>query len=169
MHAARWWLFYIDQGAPTLIKTRSSADFITWSDGDSLALPFGHGNEGRTFSVAYADLGGRDVVHITSSLRVASVDRRRFHARATITSQPKIDFEPAYEAHQLTTPCSPLDPDNPVDRKYDGEHGQHRRHADRAVGRGFGSSQDVGASFVQCAQSLVPRVQDVLHAGAFKR
>jgi hypothetical protein len=62
----RWWLFYIDDDTTTL-KTRSSADFATWTDGASLMLAHTNAGEGRNFSVAYAELGGADVVHVSMS------------------------------------------------------------------------------------------------------
>jgi hypothetical protein len=81
-HAARWWYFAVDDSSPTAITSRSSTDFVTWVAGPSLALPSAHHGDGRAFSVAYADRGGRDVLHFTISLRPATNDFRHYHARA---------------------------------------------------------------------------------------
>lgn len=78
----RWWLFYID-GDPTLLKTRSSPDFVTWTDGASLTLPYTNAAEGRNFSVAYASLSGADVVHVSFSHDQSSTQTHT-HARAEI-------------------------------------------------------------------------------------
>jgi len=64
--AKRWWLFYVDDD-PSTLKTRSSADFATWTDGPSLTLGHPNGGEGRNFTVAYASLGGSDVIHVSFS------------------------------------------------------------------------------------------------------
>ena len=64
--ARRWWLFYIDAD-DTHLKTRSSPDFVTWTDGPSLGLTHPNGADGRSFSVAYASIAGEDVVHVAFS------------------------------------------------------------------------------------------------------
>jgi len=86
VHSQRWWLFTIDSNDVNALRTYSSADFVTWVAGASLALPHTHASEGANFSVAYADLGGTDVVHIGFSHRIASDDRRHLHTRATIAA-----------------------------------------------------------------------------------
>src|SRR6476619_1441399 len=32
----RWWLFYMDGAEPKSLKTKYSADFVTWNDGQTL-------------------------------------------------------------------------------------------------------------------------------------
>ena len=81
--AKRWWLFTIDDDT-THIKTRSSADFVTWTDGASLALAHTNGGEGRNFSVAYASVGGADVVHLSVSHAEPST-LTHSHTRALVT------------------------------------------------------------------------------------
>jgi hypothetical protein len=86
VNAKRWWLFYIDDDLMSL-KTRSSSDFTTWEDGPTLALTFTNAREGRNFSVAYASLGGVDVVHISFS-HVVDADAGPLvhtHTRAVIS------------------------------------------------------------------------------------
>ena len=82
-HGARWWLFYVDEADQRVLKTQWSTDFATWTAGASLVLAEASGNEGRNFSVAYADLGGKDVVHIAFSHH-ESGDANAYHARATL-------------------------------------------------------------------------------------
>jgi hypothetical protein len=68
------------------LQTVSSADFVTWTPGASLTLAGPHDNQGGNFSVAYADLGGVDVVHVTYGLPMpAPTDRHHYHVRATIS------------------------------------------------------------------------------------
>ncbi len=86
VHSQRWWLFTIDSTDVNALRTYSSADFTTWVAGASLVLPLPHPNDGRGFSVAYADVGGTDVVHIAFSGRNSATDRRHLHARATISA-----------------------------------------------------------------------------------
>ncbi len=78
----RWWLFYIDDDTTTL-KTRSSPDFVTWTDGASLTLLHTNAGEGRNFSVAYASIVGADVVHVSFS-HDAGGTQYHTHTRAVI-------------------------------------------------------------------------------------
>jgi len=83
--AKRWWLFYFDDDT-TLLKTRTSADFVAWQDGPSLTLAHTNAGEGRNLSVAYAELGGVDVVHISISHAVGgSGPLIHSHTRAVIS------------------------------------------------------------------------------------
>ena len=82
--AANWWLFYIESGATTTLKTKYSSDFITWTDGASMTLVNDHLNEGRNFSVAYKNIGGYDVVHIATIYNVSGTSRWNYHIRARI-------------------------------------------------------------------------------------
>jgi hypothetical protein len=85
-HAARWWLFYVSDAQPMALQTLSSADFVTWTPGATLALGGLHDDQGGNFSVAYADLGGDDVVHVTYGLHLPPpLDRHHYHVRATIS------------------------------------------------------------------------------------
>jgi hypothetical protein len=79
--SAEWWLFYDDTLDPTKLKTRYSADFVTWQDGGSMILPMQHAGDGRDLSVAYKSLGGHDVVHITQGC----ANHNRYHIKAVIT------------------------------------------------------------------------------------
>jgi hypothetical protein len=81
----RWWLFYIDDD-PMTLKTRSSPDFVTWTDGATLTLAHTNAGEGRNFSVAYASRGGTDVVHVVLSHVVSGGSLVHAHARAVITN-----------------------------------------------------------------------------------
>jgi len=109
VHSQRWWLFTIDSNDVNALHTYSSADFVTWVAGASLAMPYTHANEGGNFSVAYADLGGTDVVHIGFSHRIASNDRRHLHTRATIAAGA-IAFGTPQEVVAVTDPLL-IDPD----------------------------------------------------------
>lgn len=108
-HGKRWWLFTIDNAAPTVLATYSSTDFVTWMPGAPLTLPLGHGGHGGNFSVAYADLGGQDVVHLAISLEAATNDRRHYHARAVINLAAIAWGAPAQV--DLITDPSPPNPD----------------------------------------------------------
>ncbi len=80
----RWWLFYFDNDT-TRMKTRTSPDFVNWQDGASLTLAHTNGGEGRNLSVAYAELGGNDVVHISISHDPGGTPIVHSHTRAVIT------------------------------------------------------------------------------------
>lgn len=81
--AARWVLFYPKDGAPTM-RTRLSADFVSWTDGPELALPNDHGGDGRNFTVSAATFGTVDVFHFGLSLLATPPLRRHYHLRATL-------------------------------------------------------------------------------------
>jgi len=61
----RYWYFYLDNGVNE-VRTRFSTDLVTWTAGNSLTLPTPepHGGIAANFSVAYANAGGTDVIHI---------------------------------------------------------------------------------------------------------
>ncbi len=114
-HAKRWWLFYITDADPSLLRTRSSLDFCTWSEGAALTLPYVHGGEGRNFSVAYADLGSADVFHISVSHSVDLAHRYHTHARAVASgSSIAFDTPTLVGSPYLKNSVYPGDPDGPV-------------------------------------------------------
>jgi hypothetical protein len=111
--AARWWLFYVDDDASTL-KTTSSPDLVTWTPSASLTLPQSNSADGRGFSVAYAQLGGADVVHVALSLHDAS-GRNTYDARAKLTGTT-ITWDPLPDAMTsvLDGGDPSCDPDGPA-------------------------------------------------------
>jgi hypothetical protein len=72
-----------------------------------------HGSEGRNFSVSYADVGGRDVVHLSMSLRLAGNARKHLHARAAIDGRT-ISFDSPGVLSSFTLDDSTMDPDVPA-------------------------------------------------------
>jgi hypothetical protein len=111
-HSARWWLFYVDDADASVLKTRWSEDFATWTAGNSLTLAEASGYEGRNFSVSYADLGGKDVVHIAFSHH-ATGDANAYHARATIDAAVITFSAPTLVATSAFI-FSDAEPDGPV-------------------------------------------------------
>jgi hypothetical protein len=83
--AGAWWFFYIDSNDATLLKTRRSIDFVQWTDGPSITLPYAHSNDARAFSVGYANVAGADVVHITFGFERPGNTYVRMHARGVIS------------------------------------------------------------------------------------
>ncbi len=83
----RYWVFYVD-ATQRAIKTRVSKDFVTWAEGTSLPLK-GAANtvtDGNNFSVAYAWLGGVDVVHvIANTIAPEPAETETIHLRTTIS------------------------------------------------------------------------------------
>jgi hypothetical protein len=77
----RYWFFYVDD--TSLIKTRATTDFVSFTDGATIPLGVADGNN---FSVAYADLGGTDVIHIVVNASSATEPTSQtMHVRATIS------------------------------------------------------------------------------------
>jgi hypothetical protein len=112
-HAARWFLFFIDDAHANLLQTISSSDFVVWTPGASLTLPASHGNQGADLTVAYADIAGDDVVHIGIGLHFpASNDRRHFHVRAAI-SGAAVTFGTPLQITQVNDPQL-VEPDGPA-------------------------------------------------------
>ncbi len=97
-NSQRWWFFYIDAD-PMSLHASWSVDFATWTDATALTLPMGHGGEGRNFSIAYKNFGGRDVIHAATSLH-DDPKRIVWDTRATI-SGAKITWETSSEVHDL--------------------------------------------------------------------
>ena len=95
-HDQRYWLFFADDTAAT-IQTRSSMDQVTWTPGSVSLAGGGSVTDGNDFSVAYADVGGKDVVHIIANVvsqgepRLATIHVRgtlsggQFHLTDTVT------------------------------------------------------------------------------------
>ncbi len=109
-----WWLFTIDSADPALLKTRYSTDFCNWSDGAALTLPYPHANEGRNFSVAYSDIAGDDVVHISFSHYVSATARYHTHTRAVISGTTITYDTPALVCSYLESTSYLIDPDGPA-------------------------------------------------------
>jgi len=78
---SEYWLFYVDDTAGE-IKTRSSPDFVSWTERAALPVNVADGNN---FSLAHALLGGVDVVHLVANTSGTSYATR--HVRATIASE----------------------------------------------------------------------------------
>lgn len=115
-HSGRWWLFWIEDTQPYELQATSSPDFVTWTDATPLDLPASHGEQGGNYSVAYADIAGVDVVHITIDLHFpdadAGPDRRHFHARASL-SGGAILYDTPEQVTMVTDPAL-VDPDGPA-------------------------------------------------------
>jgi hypothetical protein len=79
-----YWLFYTD-GTPG-IRTRTSKDFRTWTDGDTVSLGgvAGTVDDGSNFSLAYDDIAGHDVVHILANTK-NGLDPPAVHLRGTVS------------------------------------------------------------------------------------
>jgi hypothetical protein len=80
---AEWWLFN-DSGAMGSLATAHSKDFVTWEPGESAMLPHGHSQDGRDLSVAYRNVGGHDVVHVSQGYDNGTLGR--YHIRGAITA-----------------------------------------------------------------------------------
>jgi hypothetical protein len=79
----RFWFFYVDDTSG-VIKTLASPDFVTWA-GES-PIPIGGATlaDGNNFSVAYANLGGTDVVHLVANTTPNGGGFNTVDIRATI-------------------------------------------------------------------------------------
>ena len=107
----RWWLFTIDDDA-THLKTRSSPDFVTWTDGASLALAHPTGGEGRNFTVAYANIATSDVVHVSFSHAISDAGPCvHSHTRGMINGS-SITFDAPADVSQVSS--APLGVDGPA-------------------------------------------------------
>lgn len=110
--AQRWVLLYTTSASPSVLRSRVSADFVTWTAGAELALP--HANvDGRNFAVARATLGAKDVFHVALSFRVAANDRRAYAARAVLAGDTLTWNTPAEVTRSIVSD-SALDPDGPA-------------------------------------------------------
>ncbi len=89
--AAQWW-FFDDSSAAGTLTTKVSDDFSSWKAGASLTLPHGNSRDGRDLDVAYRQLGGHDIVHVSQGF-LASLAYGRYHVRAVL-SRDEIAFGP---------------------------------------------------------------------------
>lgn len=96
-HSARWWYFFVDSAAPGTLRSRWSTDFTTWTPAERFELAAPIDAEGRNFGVAYADVGGQDVVHVAIADVVGGV-HGAYHLRARIS-----DGKIAYGNQTLVT------------------------------------------------------------------
>ncbi len=88
--AKQWWLFHDPSGSSQL-ATAYSADFATWSAGGSITLPYPNSAFGRDLAVAYRQINGADVVHLSQVCNGPFVDGGggpygRYHIRATLSA-----------------------------------------------------------------------------------
>jgi len=115
-HSARWWLFFIEDNQPYELQASSSPDFAIWTAATPLQLPASLDENGGNFSVAYADIAGVDVVHISLGLHFPDVDagpdRRHFHARASL-SGGAILYDTPEQVTMVTDPAL-VEPDGPA-------------------------------------------------------
>jgi hypothetical protein len=109
----RWVLFYIRDNAPTNVFTMTSPDFVTWTPGQTLTLPYTIAGVGRELSVAYRAIGGNDVVHVALSHEVAANQRRHTHARALVQGD-LVSFATAEDVSLAATNITGVDPDAPA-------------------------------------------------------
>ncbi len=77
-----WWLLYNSGAALRRLKTAHSLDFVSWNAGDELSLAKDHSGDGRDLAVAYKQLGGKDVLHISQGY---TGPLGRYHVRAVIS------------------------------------------------------------------------------------
>lgn len=112
-HAKLWWLFWFDSTQSQTIQTSYSPDFVTWSPGGSLPLKLDMQGQGGNLSVAYADVQGADVVHLSIGAFAANdPTRHHLHARAVI-SGTTITFGSVADLSDVTN-ASDVDPDGPA-------------------------------------------------------
>ena len=111
-HGNRWWYFTIDSADSVALKTFWSSDFVTWTPGASLTLAQKSDGEGRNFSVAYADLAGKDVVHLVFS-HLQGAQQGAYHARA-ILDQATIAYGPETLVTSTDYFTGEANPDGPV-------------------------------------------------------
>lgn len=84
-HAKLWWLFWIDSTESKAIHTSYSPDFVSWTAGGTLPLAVDMQGQGGNFSVAYADVQGADVVHLSvDGFATNDPTRHHLHARALV-------------------------------------------------------------------------------------
>ncbi|MEO8877379.1 MAG: hypothetical protein ABI461_17425 [Polyangiaceae bacterium] len=82
-NGSRWWFFFITDSQPGNMNASWSDDFTSWNAANTRGLSETMGGEGRNFSVAYASLGGVDIVHTINSHFFGTTEDAR-HARNTI-------------------------------------------------------------------------------------
>lgn len=110
----RWWLFFEDADEPSAIHTRWSADFAQWTPGPDLDMPAPHGNDGRNLSVAFAEIEGHEIVHITYGAMPGGSSRSRYHARAEIAGTSITVDSPVLVNAVVMSDSDPVDPDGCV-------------------------------------------------------
>lgn len=112
-HAKLWWLFWFDSTQTQTIQTSWSADFVHWSAGGSLQLSLDLQGQGGNFSVAYADVQGADVVHLSIGAFAANDPmRHHLHARGLISGST-ITFGSIADVSDVKG-TSDTDPDGPA-------------------------------------------------------
>jgi hypothetical protein len=112
-HAKLWWLFWFDSTQTQTIQTSYSPDFVNWMPGGTLPLTLELQGLGSNFSVAYADVGGTDVVHLTiGASSTAEPVRHHLHARALLQGTT-ITFGSVADVSDVTG-ASDTDPDGPA-------------------------------------------------------
>ena len=102
-----WWLFTISSVVPDSLITRTSRDFVTWSDGPTLALGHTHGQDGRNITLADRVIGGTHVVHL--SVGYVDAVRGRLHVKATLDATGLV-----FGAPVATNSGGTTDPDGPA-------------------------------------------------------
>ena len=108
--SSRWVAFAFDGASRRKISTRTSIDFLTWTDGPSIDLPIDHDKDGRNLAVATAAVGDRDVLHLSVSLPDSDSDRRHYWVRGTIAGTA-LTFSPATQVTQTAVREDRLAPD----------------------------------------------------------
>jgi len=112
-NAKLWWLFWIDSTQPQTIQTSYSPDFLHWTPGGSLPLSLDLQGLGSNFSVAYADVQGADVVHLSiGASGTTEPTRHHLHARALVQGST-ITFGSIADLSDVTG-ASDTDPDGPA-------------------------------------------------------
>jgi hypothetical protein len=105
---SRWWLFYIESGATTSLKSAYSSDLVTWNSGATHTTPEAVQLSGRNIAVATKTISGTIVLWVTYGTTRAS--RTLYRVRGTISgttltwgTQAEVDV--GYDA--ANEPCGP--------------------------------------------------------------
>lgn len=109
-----WRLFYLHSSDSDRVRTRTSTDFVSWTDGDAFDIAHPHGGDGRDLAVATKVIADTRVYHVVTSHTLGNTDRRVAHVRGVVAMMGDLQMGVPADVSTSIWDFAELEPDAPA-------------------------------------------------------